>query len=195
MAFAVKQVCPLCGLDDDVVFEPDESGAPVFVCRAGGDLHPYEWRVPTLDPTAVLSPRTGVGEELGVYDDLPTVLIPGEPFVEYGVVEHRYARQYPKPYRELLERYGHTAIEPKRYTASAFLGRALGTLFHEGTLACRYAVPATGRWSYNSDISAWALPGRGAEENDRVVSWVEFAEQEGFDPETWPALDVLKGGS
>ena len=48
------------------------------------------------------------------------------------------------------------AIVAKKYTASAFLARALGdlsrtgsTLFHPGK--------ATGRWAYNTDISWWAL--------------------------------------
>ena len=42
------------------------------------------------------------------------------------MVEHAYAVAQPKDFAFLVERYGHTAIEKKRYTASAFLAGALG---------------------------------------------------------------------
>ncbi len=81
----------------------------------------------------------------------------GHRWVEYGVVERAYALAHPREFAILVDRYGHTAVAPKRYTASAFLGRALGELSVKGDLAFRYG-PATGRWDYNSRISWWCLP-------------------------------------
>ncbi len=76
-------------------------------------------------------------------------------WIEYGVFEQAYAA-HPEDFAQLVEAHGHTAIEAKRSTVSAFLARTLGklvpgaVLYHDG--------PATGRWSYNSSISWWTVP-------------------------------------
>jgi hypothetical protein len=56
----------------------------------------------------------------------------------------------------LIERYGHTAVKAKRYTASAFLGATLGRLSRSGEVLL-HAGPATGRWDDNQRISWWSV--------------------------------------
>jgi len=41
--------------------------------------------------------------------------------------------------------------------------------------------------SYNSRISAWALPS--VPPNEEVTSWVEFATANGLDPNEWDLTD------
>ena len=78
-------------------------------------------------------------------------------WVEYGVVEQRYAQRNPQDCAMLVERYGHTAIPGKSYTTSAFLAHTLGDLSKYGSVPYHWG-PATGRWHYNSQISWWAVP-------------------------------------
>ncbi len=85
----------------------------------------------TLWPSPVCH-RTGVGEEIGVYDTLLAYLLPG--LSEDGVIEYRFSQADPATYKHLITRYGHTAIGGSRYTTSAFLGGALGHLWREGSV-------------------------------------------------------------
>lgn len=63
----------------------------------------------------------------------------------------------------------------------------LGQLWRED-LASGVWGPATGYWSYNSQVGAYATPE--ASEDTAILSWAEFASNElGADPYDWPALD------
>jgi hypothetical protein len=37
----------------------------------------------------------GIGAKLGVYDEVFLCLSPGEPWLEHGIVEHRYITEHP----------------------------------------------------------------------------------------------------
>lgn len=178
------EVCPRCAEADDIEESVSPDGVTQLTC-SNGTHELYTW-AKYVEPVGRPA-RDGIGEELGIYDDLPALLRPDEPVVEYGVVEHRYALAHPAEYRQLVERYGHTALEPSQYTASAFLAKALGQLSREGALVFR-SVRATGRWAYNGQISGWCLPNTEAVESDEVLSWEAFAEREGIDPQTWPVV-------
>jgi hypothetical protein len=54
--------------------------------------------------------RSGVADELGVYDDLLSRVLPVE-WVEYGIVEHRYAARAPELNADLARRYGIAACD------------------------------------------------------------------------------------
>jgi hypothetical protein len=41
---------------------------------------------------------SGIAAELGVYDDVFLCLSPGEPWLEHGIVEHRYKELCPTAY-------------------------------------------------------------------------------------------------
>ena len=176
-----KPLSALCVLDDYVTSVHLGEGA--WEHTSAGPKHdgPRVWPEVVdsgVDPLAL----EGLTQEWGLYDDLPKCVVAGEPLVEYGVVEHRYRDLNPNRYHFLLDRYGHTAIAPKNYTASSFIASALGRLWRRGELAATW-LPATGRWSYNGTISYYGLPGVdiGAE----PITWADFATAEGLDPDSW----------
>ena len=85
----------------------------------------------------------GIGAKLGVYDDVFLCLSPGEPWLEHGIVEHRYKELCPAAYLEMIDRWGHVSQGPRRYSVTAFLTRAWSQLARDGILATKLG-PATG---------------------------------------------------
>lgn len=135
-----------------------ETGMLTYTCpRTKGHPTPgpYTW----LDTISVpeVEGMGGLAGELGLAVELPSSLAPYKGrWVEYGVVEHAYAQANPDDFNSLVQRFGHTAIAPRAYTASSYLAGILGglgrtgdVLYHEG--------PGTGRWNYLSKVSWWAL--------------------------------------
>lgn len=150
----------------------------------------HQWVLPAPLPVSEDGVgRGGMLEELGVYQTLIDVLVPGDPFVEYGVVEHRFATAAPRLYADLVQRYGHTALAPRRYTVSALLAGALAGLAADGSVT-RTSGPATGRWSYNTQISYWALS---PAEDRTPLSWTDFAAGVSIGPDSWPSTEGLEG--
>lgn len=130
---------------------------------------------------------SGIMARLGLYDGLIEALSeePGR-WLEFGVVEHLYAQVDHEAYRELVERYGHVALEPDNNTASWMLGRALWALKRQGEVLVK-PTTGTGRWDYLTSCNAWTLPPK--PQNRDVLSWSDFAERESIPPEAWPAID------
>jgi len=87
-----RQVCPLCATDDFVELTTDCPDVWMFRCRGPYHDEPYTWS-PTITPP-VPAGRIGIGEDLGVYDDLLRCVHVSE-CVEYGAVEWRYAKPHP----------------------------------------------------------------------------------------------------
>jgi hypothetical protein len=175
-----KQLCPLCTRDDLISVQPLGPGVWQYTCL--NKKHPggsFGWQA-TAAETLYEPPTDDKAAGLGMYDDLPLCLVPGEPFVEYGVVEHRFSQLRPEVYEQLIRDYSHTRLGPKHFTASVFIALALGRLAKHGDLLYRVG-PATGYWSYNETISYWALP-PGPDTDDRRLSWEQFANHEGLDP-------------
>ena len=102
---------------------------------------------------------SGIAAELGVYDDVFLCLSPGEPWLEHGIVEHRYKELCPTAYRKVIDRWGHVIQGPRRYSVTAFLTRTWARLAADGLLAAQLG-PATGvyRHKRNTTILYWALP-------------------------------------
>ena len=175
-----RQVCPLCGHDDEVV-EVQVESLWIFLCDSTSHA-PMEWR-PTEAQVKSGSYRTAIGEELGVYDDLLECVFGG--MAEYGVIEHRYASQHPLTYKRLVSMYGHTSQGPKTYTASAFLGRGLGQLWREGLVVGRFG-PATGYWKYNTQVGCYGPVGQSLVD-DSILTWDAFATKTlGVSSDSWP---------
>src|ERR671925_2310253 len=99
----------------------------------------------------------GIGAKLGVYDDVFLCLSPGEPWLEHGIVEHRYKELCPAAYLEMIDRWGHVSQGPRRYSVTAFLTRAWSQLARDGMLATKLG-PATGLYQHNGSILYWAFP-------------------------------------
>lgn len=149
-----SRVCPLCGHQDYIEPPtplPDDLW--LFTCSGPHDPSPYDFLV--APETSPLGYPEGFAAELGLDDDLPDLLVDGEPFIEYGIVEYRYARAHPDEYAQIVDRYGHTAYGLKKYTASAFIAGTLGRLARGGD-AFYADGKATGYWKFNGRISHWA---------------------------------------
>lgn len=175
------QICPICGYDDDI---ETVLAAGEWVMTCTFKKHPpFEWR-PASQYAKPTSYRTGEGERLGVYDDL--LLCVSDGFAEYGVIEYRYWQRSPDTYKLLVDRYGHRATIPSKYTASSFLGGALGHLWREGSIEGMWG-PTTGYWSYNDQIGTYAPSG--TPEGSDILSWEAFAATRGFNSMDWPPLE------
>jgi hypothetical protein len=184
MAAPGRAVCPICGYDDDVKrLKVDDVW--IMTCENRAHL-PFEW-TPKVTAPGPQSYRSGLGEEWGVYDDL--LYCVDDVLTEYGVIEYRFWKRAPKTYDFLVRRYGHRAVAPSKYTASSFLGGALGQLWREELVTGRWG-PATGYWSYNSEIGTYAQSG--AAEDGEILSWVAFADANGIPPADWPPLGFKK---
>ncbi|MFR9807323.1 hypothetical protein ACL02T_34260 [Pseudonocardia sp. RS010] len=177
----VIQVCPFCADADDVHRVPLGPGAWRYTCE-NSTRHPagssYEW-----DATTEAEVRDGeiggLAAEIGLAEDLKMCVVPGEPWVEYGVVEHRYSELNPAAYGTLVQKFGHTRIAPKSYTASVYISLTLGRIFKAGDI-CWQRGKGIGYWRYNSDISCWAASP--APPADAVLTYYDFALSAGLDP-------------
>jgi hypothetical protein len=135
-----------------------EDGMRTYTCpRTTGhpEPGPYTWL--QAPPPPEVGEMGGLAAELGLAVELPAALADFRGrWVEYGVLEHAYAKANPEDFALLVERFGHTAIAAKRYTTSAYLARTLSDLSRTGSILFRWG-PATGRWRYNSGTSWWTL--------------------------------------
>jgi hypothetical protein len=154
-----RQVCPFHA-DEDIlgVATGSQDRSLSFTCtiRTGHPQPgPHTWLyVPQLEG---LPGVDGYAAELALASELPAAIADYRgTWIEYGVAERAYAMRRPDDFAAIVARYGHKAIAPKQYTASAFLAGVLGILSRQGTLLYHLG-PATGRWAYNEKISWWAF--------------------------------------
>jgi hypothetical protein len=179
LAIPSKQVCPLCGRDDTVVQLGIRNGKWLFRCtNPKKHFDQVDWA--SVDATPEEDTREpGVMEEFGLFQDLPHCLNDGEPFVEYGIVEHRYRQLRPDTFKDIVAKYGHRAVEVGRpYTTSSFLASALRILADRDEIELRWG-PATGFWAYDGTVGYWALA---PASSDQLLSWDEFATKANLDP-------------
>jgi hypothetical protein len=180
------EVCPLCGDADDVQRVDRPSGDRGFVCtrrRGHPAEEPYRWAASCdLGATMQTPGRAGAGDR-GLADALFACVLPGEPWAEYGIVEHRYAERHPDAFRRLVAEKGHrwrdtdTGPAGTDTTASKYLVRTLSALAKVGELSRQFGA-GTGVWRYNSRISYWVRPPEPP--TGDVLSYAEFAHREGF---------------
>jgi hypothetical protein len=185
MAAPALQVCPLCG-HQDFVDQLQVGDEWIQTCDNKKEHVPFEWR-----PTVPVSAKGGdyrvdILNQRGIYDDLLGCMTNAHGFVEYGVIEYWFSQEAPANYKFVVDRYGHRAIKPKSYTASALLGAALGLLSREGSLLGKWG-PATGYWKYNSQVGCYAPAS--ADPDGPILSWAEFADVTlGVPVDDWPPL-------
>ncbi len=186
-----RQVCPLCSDDDPALVGWEAEGPHLwrFTCTASRAAHPYSWLTTGSDNLGS-GGHEGIAAELGLYEALLTTFEVGEPFVEYGITECRYARANLDVYTELVATYSHHALGPKNYTASSLLGATLGQLRREGVLV-GVLLKSTGYWSYNGVLWAHALP-RGPR-GGSSVTWAEYAGTNEMDGESWTLVERSEG--
>lgn len=170
--------CPKCFSADDVL-PPRRLPDHLLHYRCTNEQHgEHEW-LTTLD--AVRPPSAT--HDL-VTDDLLDPLIhcvhDGEPFVEYGIVEHRLRTGFPDLFASHVADQGHSMFGSRQYTASSVrFGVALGRLERSGELVSEYG-PATGAWHYNGQVTYWAKAGRPVQGRK---TWAEYCTETGRSPE------------
>lgn len=152
-----RQSCPFHG-DEDVQGVPTEDGLYSFTCdrtRGHPAGKPFSW---LHDPQVPAGPElTGLAEELGLAQELPAALASlGKGWFEYGLIERAYAKRRPADFKQMVSRWGHTALAPAHHTVSSYLAGTLGRLSTHGAVFYRPGK-GTGRWSYNDRISYWSL--------------------------------------
>src|SRR5579862_7753520 len=91
-----RQLCPLCAQDDDIDVGFVD-GVWVMTCSAP-EHPPFVW-TPRGQGEEPRRGRTGVSEDLGVYDDLLHCVAEG--FAEHGVLEYRFWQLAPATYTTL----------------------------------------------------------------------------------------------
>lgn len=162
--------CPRCFTADDVSYQrlPDKM-VQYACCGAHDGAGEHLWTASRNAATWTPDGNDGVTDEL--LDPLARCVLPDEPFVEYGVVEYRFRLEYPDLFAAHVRDRGHVMIAPGQATASSVrFAATLGRLARSGELVSVYG-PATGAWSYNSEVTYWARPPAtpGAH-----LSWVDY---------------------
>jgi hypothetical protein len=127
----------------------------------------------------------------GVTDDLLEPLThcvdAGDPFLEYGIVEHRLRTRFPDLFAAHVAEQGDSIFGSRAFTASSVrFGVALGRLEWTGDLVCEYGL-ATGAWHHNSRVTYWA---RTPPPDRRRKTWTEYCTEIGCSPE-WTDDDRL----
>lgn len=151
-----RQYCPFHA-DEDIPGERLEDGSFSFVCNRGGHPSTDAWHWLEIPEPPTKDGLTGLADELQLAEVLPGLISKLSPgwWFEYGLVERAYARQDREGFRRMVDQWSHTAVTPKRYTASSYLAGVLGRLSAQGRIAY-HPGRGTGRWSYNSSISYWS---------------------------------------
>jgi hypothetical protein len=178
-------------LVDDVSLRRLPDRMVEYTCAADhGGRGEHTWLVSQADAGWSTAVEEGVTDEL--VEPLLACVVPGEPFVEFGIVEYRLRLARPDLFVPHVRDRGHVMLAPGIATASSVrFGVALGRLARSGELVSRYG-PATSAWSYNSQVTYWALPPAPRSE----LSWADYCEQLGRSAQ-WTDEDraVMKGGT
>ena len=176
--------CNWCGSDEFTEFD---AASGVAICSGPGHLGERMWE-PESEPVSLKPLADGIAAELGLYDDLLKCLYKGE-WAETGVVEHRYGTDHPTEYRWMVDRWGHVAYGPRRYSVTSFIGTTLGALSHAGAVSSR-AAEATGFFDYNGIIGYWTP--QPVPDETYVTSWAKVAVELGHHPKDWPLLGYVE---
>lgn len=113
----------------------------------------YEWLTTREAVHPMGEVREGVTDEL--LEPLSQCVLTGDPFMEYGIVEHRLRTRFPDLFAAHVAEQGHSMLGSRAYTASSVrFGVALGRLERLGDLVSEYG-PATGAWRYNGQVTYW----------------------------------------
>lgn len=155
----MRQVCPICGTDDDVQSAVLPSGETLYTCSRERRHFPdpYSW---TFDEVGKVRgyPQEGLAAELNLFDDISKCFHFDDGWLEYGIIEDRFKASSPENFETLRAIYGHTILDgPRKYSMSTYIARhVLSKLESLGELAWFQGTP-TGVWKeHNTDISYWA---------------------------------------
>lgn len=173
--------CRWCATDEYAEYD---ATAGVALCSGPGHTEVRMWEPASEIASTTPDLGDGIAAAFGLYEDLPLCLNVGE-WVETGVVEHRYGTAHPREYAAMVDRWGHVAQGPRRYSVTSFIGSTLGSLCRSSGVAHKKG-PGTGFFSYNGGIGYWTLTPVPADAVD--LSWAAFAPTVECHPNDWPLL-------
>lgn len=185
--------CKWCGewKDVEVTRYVDKSGKRKVAVTCDILVHAEPVQTVMDDPT---TPDSSIGaggdslvHDLELYRKLVDIVYSFDGPVEHAVIEHELNERHPEVYAELVRRQGHAMLDESGYTMSTYLASLLGTLGRELSLV-RAEAEATAPWDTGT-ATAWAHPERG---DGPVTTWADVAEENGIDPDTWPATEGLE---
>jgi hypothetical protein len=199
--------CPRCFSFDDVrpprrlsdgrieyTCTGDHDGAGTHVwSTAPADAETPARRTSTARKSAARAPgapRSRPNAEDAAIEELLEPLLacvnPGEPFVEYGIVEYRFRLARPALFIAHVRERGHTMLAGRRGSSAstARFGKALGRLESAGALVT-VKGPGTGAWRHAQSIGYWARPPR---PTGPLLTWSMFCAIQGRSPE-WTDAD------
>jgi hypothetical protein len=188
--------CPKCFSADDVL-PPRRLPDRLLQYRCTNQVHgDHEWLTTRDDLRSPSDVQEGVTDDL--LEPLNHCVDAGDPFLEYGVVEHRLAHTIPRPVRRTRRRTGtlhvrlprvHRLQRPLRRRPRP-AGRTSASPSAgwkgKGDLVSEYG-PATGAWHHNSRVTYWA---RTPPPDRRRKTWTECCTEIGRSPE-WTDDDRL----
>lgn len=180
--------CPKCFSADDVL-PPRRLPDRVLHYRCTNDKHgDHEWLTTLGHGQPSVERHNLVRHDLvtdNLLEPLSQCVHDGEPFVEFGIVEHRLRQTFPDLFAAHVAEQGHSMFGSRTYTASSVrFGVALGRLERAGQLVSQYG-PATGAWRYNGQVTYWAKTA-----TTDLRSWAEYCADHGRSPE-WTDTDRL----
>ena len=182
--------CKWCGEwnDVEVTRYVDKSGKRMVAITCDILVHAEPVQTVMEDPT---TPESSIGaggdslvHDLGLYAKLVEAVYSFEGPVEHAAIEHRLFEKHPEVYAELVERQGHAMAGDSGYTMSTYLASLLGTLGRELSVV-RSETEATAPWD-DGTATAWVHPER---QQGPVTTWADLAEEQGIDPDSWPATE------
>ena len=170
--------CPECFSADDVE-RPRRLPDHVLQYRCTNPAHGvHEWLTTNDAVRPQGEARQGVTDDL--LGPLNDCVRPDDPFLEYGIVEHRLRTRFPDLFAAHVADQGHTLLGTRIFTASSVrFGVALGRLERTGELVSE-SGRATGAWAYNAQMTYWA---RAGQDNRGRKTWVEYCREIGRSPE------------
>lgn len=189
-------VCPFHADGEDVQSFALDGSLWQYTCtRQQGhpEPGPFTWQSAATDPHLDGAGGGGIAEELGLYDSLVAAVDESATWVEYGVIEYRFAQNDPDLFSELLARYGHKHLARSPFNTSMLLGGSLGRLAARGDLVY-HAGRGSGYWSYNQPSSYYVRypdPAKELPPTTQLETYADFAAALGQDPQSvawWPGV-------
>lgn len=176
--------CPRCFTFDDVSSRRLPGRMLEYTCSADhGGAGEHVWLGSLDQATSAFDTDEGVTRDL--LQPMLTCVRPGDPFVEYGIVEYRLREGYPEIFISHIRDRGHVMLSRgSQATASSVrFASALSQLARGSELLTVYG-PGTGAWSHDERISYWARPPK---PTGPYLSWAQFCADQGRPAEWTPA--------
>lgn len=167
--------CPQCFSADDVSYVKAPEAGFLYTCTRAKKHDPvgeWQWIADPKDPSLATEGWSDGGVTADLIEPFEAILreLPHQ-WIEYGVLEYALRLQYPEIFGRHVAERGHVLVAPSRATASS-VRFATGLVRLERAAVVRTRLgPATGAWSYNSQVTHWML--KDASPGSPTLTWAQ----------------------